>query len=96
MLEKTVERQNQELSEKASRNYAKSMAIYYDLKKSPGKYVECTRKICKAMGEECNINFLPSRRSWVPCHVKFDTESVLEMFTPCKRRMDWRRSFDQA
>ena len=69
--------------------------IYYDLKKSPGKYVACTKRLCKAMGEDCKIHFLPSRRSWVPCHVKFDTESVLQMFTTNRRRMEWRRSFGE-
>ena len=41
------------------------------------------------------VQFLPSRRSWVPCHVKFDTESILQMFTPNKRRLEWRKRFGE-
>lgn len=59
-------------------------SIFYDLEKSPGKYMASTKRICDAMGEECKVHFLPLRRSWVPCHVKFDTKSVVEMFTPNK------------
>lgn len=70
-------------------------SISYDLKKSPGKYVACTKQICKILGNDCKMQFLPSRRSWVPCHVKFDTESILQMFTPSKRRLEWRRSFGE-
>ncbi len=70
-------------------------SVYYDLAKSPGKYVDSTRRICNAMGKECKVHLLPSRRSWVPCHIKFDTESILEMFIPYKRRMEWRKSFGE-
>lgn len=52
--------------------------VQYDLKKSPGKYVTCTKRLCIAMGEYCKTP-LPSRRSWV---LQFDTESVLQMFFP--------------
>lgn len=70
-------------------------SIHYDLKKSPEKYVACTRRLCRAMGDDCKIQFLPSRRSWVPCHVKFDTESVLQMFVPYKTRVEWRKRFGE-
>ncbi len=58
--------------------------VYFDVKKcpEPEKYVDATRRICKAMGDHCKIHFIPSRRSWVPYHVKLDTETVLKIFTP--------------
>lgn len=51
--------------------------------------------MCSVMGDDCKIHFIPSRRCWIPCHVKFDTETVLEMFTPNKRRIEWRKSFGE-
>ena len=70
-------------------------SVHYDLAKSPEKYVECTRRLCRLLGEQCKVHFLPSRRSWVPCHVKFDTESVLQMFISYKRRVEWRKRFGE-
>ncbi len=68
-------------------------SVHYDLKKSPEKYVEFTKKICHALGEKGKTCFLPSRRSWVPCHCKVDTEGALEMFTPYSERVKLRKSF---
>lgn len=70
-------------------------SVHYDLKKSPGKYVACTKRLCKEMGDDCKIQFLPSRRSWIPCHVKFYTENVLQMLGPYKSRLEWRRRFGE-
>ncbi len=67
--------------------------MHCDLKKLPEKYVEFTKKICHALGEKGKTCFLPSRRSWVPCHCKVDTEGALEMFTPYSERVKLRKSF---
>ena len=83
-----------------SRNWVNiELTLLADIEKGTLRPEEVSREICcmlcKAMGEDCKIHFLNSQRSWVPCHVKFDTESMLQMFTPYRRQMEWRRSFGE-
>lgn len=49
----------------------------YDLKKHPEKYLDTTLKMCRKMeGGAKLIGFMPTCRSNVPRHAKFDTEAV--------------------
>lgn len=53
------------------------------------RYVECTLRICLAMEDDCNICFLPTRRSNVPCHIEIDTEVVSQAFISKKAFNKW-------
>ncbi len=35
-------------------------------------------KICREAGEKWNVCFLPTRRTNIPCHLKFDTEAIAQ------------------
>ena len=55
-------------------------STFYDIKASPGRYLEATLKLCREMGEEkCKFSFCPTRSTCVPCNAKFDTESIVQL-----------------
>lgn len=69
-------------------------SVYYDLKNSPCKYLNCTLQMCVLMeGKEPGFkpSFMPTRRGNIPCHCKFDTESLSQILIPYKERVDARK-----
>ena len=68
-------------------------SVAYDLKKNTAKYLEETLKIMwKAVKDGTKrIYFLPTRRSNIPCHQKFDTEAMAQLFISYKERMENRK-----
>ncbi len=63
--------------------------VQYDLKRDPARYV---MKMCNIMGDSCDICFLPTRRSNVPCYCKLDTEDVAQLFILYSERLEMRKS----
>lgn len=48
--------------------------VYYYLKKSPEKYMECTRRLCCLLGEQCKFISYKVLGGAMPCEI--DTEST--------------------
>lgn len=49
-------------------------------------------ELCFAVRENCGgVCSLPTRRSSVPCHVKLDTEAVVQSFVACSERVEMRQ-----
>ena len=71
-------------------------SVAYDVMKNPEKYLNATLSMCREMERVQNvkkkIHFLPTRTSNVPCHAKFDTETMAQMFVPYKERVEARKS----
>ena len=59
-------------------------SVNCDLAKNPGKYLQSTLRMCQLAGEGYKMGFLPTRRGNVPCHAKFDTESIAQLFVESK------------
>lgn len=71
--------------------------VAYDLKKNPGKFLNATLRMCQAMElvakgkKKKKRHFLPTRTSNVPCHAKFDTETIAQMLVAYKERTEARK-----
>ncbi len=63
---------------------------FYDLKARPERYFVASAKLYTELGEE-NCKF-STRSPCVPCHCKFDTESLAQFFLPKKRCVEERKS----
>lgn len=63
-------------------------SVAYDVKKKPERYLSGTLNMCLEMeGAEdskckAKVHFFPTRISSIPCHCKFDTETVASFFVP--------------
>ena len=49
-------------------------------------------KIMEILADQ-RVHFMPSRRSFVPKHVKLETLNLLEMLAPADERVKWRERF---
>ena len=67
----------------------------YDLKASPSRYLEPTLLLCRELGPElCKFSSCPTRSSCMPCHVKFNTESIAQILLPHKRCMESEKALE--
>ena len=66
-------------------------SVQYDLKKRPAKYVESTFKICEAIGESCDVCFLPTCKTNILCHCKIDTEAVALLLVSRKEKEELKK-----
>ena len=64
--------------------------LRYDLKKNPDKYITYAMKLCR-LDENGSTCFMPTRRSCIPCHVKFDMEAIAQMLIPYRERVRQRK-----
>ena len=66
--------------------------VAYDLVRDPLRYSESAPKISRMVGWAWKgASFLPFRRSSVPCHSKFDTEAIAQLFVPHSQRKRERK-----
>ena len=66
--------------------------VAYDLIRDPLRYAESALKISRMVGRAWKgASFLPFRRSSVPCHSKFDTEAIGQLFVPNSQRKRERK-----
>ena len=70
--------------------------VLIDLKSKLQDILPTTLSMCREMERVKNakkkIHFLPTRTSNIPCHAKFDTETMAQMFVPYKERVEARKS----
>lgn len=48
--------------------------------------------LCKLVGNEAKVCFMPTRRSNIPCNIKFDTECISQIFLPHSKCLTARRT----
>lgn len=54
--------------------------------------MSCMKRIVDIMGDLCTTSIIPTRRSNIPCHSKFDIEAIGEIFLPYKKRGEIRKA----